>query len=254
MCNFFSIFFVLFVACTPLLNSSECSPHYFVVGPECYQLKRSREGGTRQRGTLGGVRASYDYIRRYKFYLGCEAAYAQGILKGRSGNKQKLRSRFSDAVVEGRLGYTFQTLSGCGGWFTPFIGGGYFWENNNYLSPSPKKVHFSTRYGYFALGAYSGTPLTSQLEIGLNATARFCMQGKMHISHDPEGDPLTLKYEQKVNCRVVLPLTYFYNTLSACLAPFYEYRHYGRRHAFPFDFLDTRIKVYGIDLFLVFNF
>ena len=54
-------------------------------------------------------------------------------------------------------------------------------------------------------------------------------------------------------CRASLPLSYFL-TVWGCPAefrirspPFYQYRHYGRHHNVPFDFPDTRIKVYGAD-------
>ena len=90
--------------------------------------------------------------------------------------------------------------------------------------------------------------------VGLNVTARFSLKGKVHVSHDSDGEPLTLKYEQKINCRVVLPFTYVCERSDFCLAPFYEYRHYGRRHAFPFDFLDTRIKIYGVELLYIRKF
>ncbi len=245
--------FILFLALISTVPAV-ANPHYFSLGPEVYSLKREREGGTRQRGTLYGLRGSYDYLARYKFYIGFEGAYARGTLNGKTGGGDKLRSRFSDSMLEGRLGYTLQSLSGCCGWVTPFVGGGYFWENNDYVKPSPKHLRFRNRYGYFALGCLSGTTIKPGFDLGLYATARFSIQGKVHVSHDPDGEPLTLKYEQKVNCRIALPLTYGCEKMDFALVPFYEYRHYGRRNAFPFDFLDTRIKVYGADLFFIFKF
>jgi hypothetical protein len=229
-------------------------PHRFSLGPEVYSLKREREGGTHQRGVLYGGRFIYDYLACRQLYLGFETAYAKGTLKGHSGSGERLRSHFSDSMVEGRLGYTLHTHSGCCGCLTPFVGGGYFWENNHYTKPRIKPLHLRTRYGYFAVGCLSRLPLFSRIDLGLNATARFSMHGNCHISHDPDGNPITLKYEQKVNCRVVLPITYICEGADFCLAPFFEYRHYGKRNAFPFDFLDTRLKAYGVDFFCVFLF
>jgi hypothetical protein len=253
MLKFFLSLLFLFVYPVSAETDS-CSPHYLSIGPEVYSLKREREGGTRQRGTLYGLRASYDYIARYKFYMGFEGSYARGTLRGKSGGGDKLRSRFTDSMLEGRFGYTLQSLSGCCGWFTPFIGGGYFWENNDYVKPSPKHLRFRNGYGYACVGCLAGSSIRPVFDIGLYAAARFSIQGKVDVSHDKEEDDTTLKYEQKVNCRIALPLTYVCGWYDIALVPFYEYRHYGRRNAFPFDFLDTRIKVYGADLFFVIKF
>ncbi|MCE5317270.1 MAG: hypothetical protein LLG04_07900 [Parachlamydia sp.] len=245
----------LLICCTVFAQEEDClSPHRFSLGPEVYTLKREREGGTHQRGTLIGVRAIYDYIVPRKFYVGFEGSAGTGTLKGRSGGGEQLRSHFTESMVEGRLGYTLKSCSGCCGWFTPFVGGGYFWEDNDYIHPSPKHLHFRNRFGYFAVGCLSRICPLPRFYVGLNVTARFSMKGEVHVSHDPEGEPVTLKYEQKVNCRIVLPLSYFCQCSEFCLAPFYEYRHYGRRLAFPFDFLDTRIKSFGVELLWVYKF
>lgn len=250
----FGIIILMMVFSFCWADEESCYPWSLSIGPEVYTLKRVREGGTHQRGTLYGGRGILEYLAAKHVYLGVEGSYARGTLNGRSGNQDRLRSHFTDSMVEGRLGYTLQSCSGCYGWLTPFVGGGYFWEDNNYSKPSPKPLHFRNRFGYFALGCLARICLRSRFDLGLNVTARFSMQGKVHVSHDPEGEPVTLKYEQKINCRVVLPFTYICERSDLSLAPFFEYRHYGRRHAFPFDFLDTRLKIYGLELLYVYKF
>ena len=182
---------------------------------------------------------------RYLIYLGLEGAYATGSLRGHSGNGADLKSHFSQASVEGRIGYTFES-KGCNYSFTPFGGVGYFVELNHYVHPSPVKVHFDNHFGYGALGFRSKAVLTEKFWLGLNLTAMYSFDGKVKVSNDPEYDSTTLDYMQKVNYRVELPLTYLacYHgcPIELSLVPFFEYRHYGKKLGVPFDFLDTRIR------------
>src|SRR5436190_24377747 len=94
-------------------DDSECCCEFLPlykasIGPEFYHVKRTREGGTSQSGNLIGVRGSFERIGRYKWYIGIEGLYGQGIIKGHSGSGLKLRSRLTDRQIEGRFGYTFQ--------------------------------------------------------------------------------------------------------------------------------------------------
>jgi hypothetical protein len=239
----------------PPLEASFCDlptwRHQFAIGPEIYHLKRIRKGGTSQDGTLYGGRATYEHIGRYLVYWAVDTAYAIGTLDGHSGNGSKLRSRFSDFWVEGRFGYTFQSKSASCAQFTPFVGWGYFIEKNNYIHPSPLRFHFKNTFNYAAFGALTKAYIRTYLTIGLNVTGRISLDGRMKVTHDPDFDDSTLRYENKIHCRASIPLSYLV-CIGGCpaefrLAPFYEYREYGKHHNVPFDFPDTRIKIFGVD-------
>lgn len=234
------------------LEASGSNRHRLSIGPEVYHLKRMREGGTVQNGVLGGVRLTYDYLGRYLMYYGLDVSYASGTLKGKSGNGTKQKSHFSDSWCEGRLGYTFQGLTGCKAMFTPFIGLGNSWEFNNYTNPSPVHLHFRNSYLYFAVGALTQAMVKPWFTIGANITAKFSMTGKMRVSRDPEIEPFKLPYQQMIHCRVELPFTYAFcikcEEKIVSFVPFFEYRHYGEQSGYPFDFLDTKIRIWGAEL------
>lgn len=227
------------------------------AGPEIYYIHRTKEGGAKQTGTLYGVRLGYDHIRRYKFYWGIDALWAKGILEGKT-ESDHLKSRFTDINVEARIGYTFQSkywrCLSC----TPYIGGGYFLENNNYEHPSPLTVHFKNRFSYVPVGFLSQIFITPHWSIGVNFKVRYLLEGKQHVTHDPEHKKLTQNYEEKLQYRGELPVTYFRcwkkHSLAVSLVPFYEYRSYGHRANFPFDFLETNLKLYGAMLKFLYLF
>ncbi len=226
--------------------------HQFAFGPEFYHLKRIRKGGTEQTGYLYGVRLNYDHIGRYLIYWGLEAAYAKGTLRGETGRDDDLKSRFSDQNIEARVGYTFQSESGCCASFTPFTGVGYFIEKNEYVHPSPATYHFRNTFYYALLGALTKAYLNTKCTIGLNVAAMFSMDGKVKVSHDSDKGNNTLRYENKILCRATLPICYSGEICGCpgefCLKPFYEYRQYGRHHNIPYDFPDTKIKIFGAAL------
>lgn len=221
------------------------------AGPEIYEMRRSKEGGTRQSGTLYGFRIGYDHIHRYKFYWGIDALWAKGFLEGKT-EEHRVKSLFTDMNLEARLGYTFQSK----GWrcasFTPYTGGGYFWENNDYQNPSPLTVHFKNRFSYIPLGFLSQIFIYPNWSLGMNLKLRYLLEGQQHVTHDPEHSRLIQHYEEHFQYRIELPITYFFcwkkYALALGLIPFYEYRPYGHRANFPFDFLETKLKLYGTTL------
>lgn len=227
------------------------------IGPEFYYVKRAREGGSEQTGMLYGIRVGYDHVKRYKFYWGLDALWATGNLNGKFEDHH-LESRFTDTNVEGRLGYTFQSKHFRCASFTPFIGIGYFWELNHYHGKSDIHVHFRNEFYYLPVGFLSQVFITPTLSMGLNFKVRFPIEGKQKVTNDPEFDDMTQQYEQHPQYRVDLPITYFYcwndYRLATCVMPFYEYRHYGHRANFPFDFLDTKFNIYGISLQMLYLF
>lgn len=233
------------------------NPHQIFVGSEVYHVKRLREGGGEQKGWLYGARVGYDYIKRCKFYYGIEGLYAQGKLKG-DACENKLRSDLIDANVESRIGYTFQSDTCHHATFIPFVGFGYFWEINRYKPPSPLSVHFDNNFYYFPFGFYSSIFINPNWSLGLNFKARLILDGKTKVTHDPNFDALSLRYNQKVQYRLEFPINYYFCFAAQegglSFVPFYEMRHYGYHPNFPFDFLETKFILLGATLKLLYLF
>lgn len=233
-------------------------PQAFSVGPEIYHIHRVREGGSTQSGWMYGVRLSYNMIKRYKLYWGAELLWAKGQLTGRSGAGAKLKSNFTDENLEGRLGYTFQCKSCLQPYFTPFVGYGVFRETNNYIDPSPMQIHFQNRYKYFVVGFLSGISPWPEWIIGINFKAMPMWEAKCRVSNDTQYQTQSMLIKDEINYRVELPIIYL---LCFCgqqfdlrFVPFYESRHYGKRENFPFDFLDTKLRIFGADFQISYRF
>ncbi len=227
------------------------------IGPEIYWVKRFREGGTEQTGTLYGGRIGYDHVKRYNLYWGADFLWAQGCLEGDHADSH-LKSILTDSNLEARVGYTFQSKHWRCASFTPYLGGGYFWEKNVYQHPSALHVHFKNRFLYIPIGFLSQVFVSPTFSIGLNVKVRVLLQGEQEVSHDPEFGRSIQHYGEKLQYRFELPLTYFFawcsSSLGARLVPFYEYRHYGHRANFPFDFFDTQLRCYGATLKILYLF
>lgn len=126
------------------------------IGPEIYHVHRTKAGGTKQNGTIYGIRAGYNRIKNNTFYLGAEGLYATGTLDGKSANGNKLKSHFTDRMIEGRLGYTLGTT--CYGYpiqISPYGGMGHFEEGNDYKKPTPLHIHTLTKFNYVTGGFLS---------------------------------------------------------------------------------------------------
>ncbi|MFI0434537.1 MAG: hypothetical protein ACH350_02260 [Parachlamydiaceae bacterium] len=218
------------------------------AGPEIYSVERAKEGGARQSGTLYGVRLGFDHIRRYKLYWGLDALWAKGALKG-SSKDHRIKSTLTDTNIEARFGYTFQSKSWRCASFTPFVGLGYFWENNCFEHPSPLPIHFKNHFSYLPFGFLSQFSLSKNVSVGVNVKIRFLIESKVEASHDPEHEDCTQYYDESLQYRFELPLSYFTcykkKSLACCFVPFYEYRPYGYRSNYPFDFLETKFNIYG---------
>ncbi|WP_068470984.1 hypothetical protein [Candidatus Protochlamydia phocaeensis] len=227
------------------------------VGPEIYHVKRTKEGGAAQHGYLYGVRVGYERVKRYKVYWGLDGLYATGSLKGKLDG-QHLKSNLTDINLEERVGYTFQAKCDWRPSLTPFIGIGYFWEKNNYKHPSDMQIHFHNRFSYIPVGFLSSVQFGPYFSMGVNFKARIILEGKNEVSNDPKFDDVTQNYEEKIHYRIELPFTYercyWGKELGISLVPFYEYRQYGHRPNFPFDFLETKFKLYGVTLKFLYFF
>lgn len=230
------------------------------LGPEIYFVKRLKEGGSAQGGALYGLRIGYDRVKRYKFYWGIDALWARGTLTGHRKKEnlhvdavtEHLKSEFTDMNVEARVGYTFQ----CKNWrcasLTPYAGLGYFWEKNFYQHPSPLHIHFKNNFSYVPAGFLSQLFLTPSCSIGFNFKVRYLLESEQKVERDPSYGKMTLHYEEKLQYRAELPVVYFFcwdcHPLAVSVVPFFEYRAYGHRANFPFDFLEVKLKLYGATL------
>lgn len=231
------------------------------IGPESYWVNRTRSsalGDTKQTGTLAGLRVGYDRLKRYGWYFGAEALWAQGTLSGKSATGNRQLSTLTDQSIEGRFGYTLQAKS-CGFFsFTPFGGIGYFSEANNFRPPSPVPIHIRNTFSYIPFGFLSHVYFNDYLGMGLKFTTRYLYKHKVKTSHDPNLGKLSMRYTEKLQYRVEIPFTC---DAIACgrlwqisAAPFFEYRPYGYMANFPYDFLETTFRIYGANLKLVFLF
>lgn len=233
------------------------------LGPEIYYAHRTKEGGAKQGGTLYGVRFGLDRIQRYKLYSGADFLYATGVLEGtgKSGEHIKFKSKsvLTDINAEGRFGYTFQSKSWRCASFTPFVGFGYFWEDNFYKHPTPLHVHFKNRFSYIPFGFLSQIFIVPQWSIGANVKIRYLLDASQKVSHDSDHEDTTQHYAKKMQYRIELPITYFpcfeiCDSLAISAVPFYERRLYGHLANFPFDFLETQLTLYGATVKLLYLF
>ena len=238
------------------IYSKECSLiHHVALGPEVYGVERMKHGGTRQFGTLAGIRLTYDRLKRCGWYVGGDALYATGTIDGRSGSESKIRSSLTDKYIEGRFGYTFQQKNGCRFLFTPFVGIGCFQETNDFKHPSPIPVHFQNTFSYIPFGFLSHLYLNERLGLGLKLTVRYLFKQHNKVTNDPEHDDMILQYKEELQYRLEFPITYDTcfcdRSWRIALTPFFEYRPYGELANFPFDFLDTKFRIFGASLQLV---
>jgi hypothetical protein len=242
----------------PCQTQCQCPQHLFYLGPEAYYLRRAKEGGTKQHGVLYGVRGGYDRIKRYRLYWGIEGYYATGRIRGRSANHHKLVSDLQDSEIEGRLGYTFQGKTGLCASFTPFGGAGYFYQINKFRKPSPLNLHFRDTFSYAVVGFLSNFTVKPCLKVGVNFKVKYMLNGRSKIQKDPDFEDHTIQMTNKEQYSLDLPMSYaFY--LRQCyfdlsFVPFFQYRHYGGRENFPFDFIDTKFWVYGARLLFYYSF
>ena len=235
-----------------------CQPNVFNLGPEVYYVNRTREGGAKLTGPAAGVRFTYDYIKRYCIYCGLQASYGIGTLTGHSSTKDKIRARLTDAQLEGSLGYTFQLKCYPYIALTPYAGYGYFREVTKFSASSPLPVKFTLDYRYIAFGFLSSVVINPCLTVGLNARFRYPWQPRCKVTDDPEFADMRQQVGDCIQYRLELPFTYTGALLMPCFevafVPFYEYRLYGDRENYPFDFFKTKLKLFGLNLQFIYRF
>lgn len=221
--------------------------HQFSFGPEVFYIERKRKGGTQQTGVVYGGKIIYEFIKRSRMYWGADATYGGGRLSGHTATHNRVKSIFCDANIEGRVGYTLQQKGGYRFMFIPFVGGGASVENNHFVHPSPIHVHFRLYYAYVCTGFLTQMSCTPCFDAGFNFKAKFVVDAKNRISHDPSFDSSTCLVGNEVLYRIELPLTWHARPNGYISAlPFYEFRHFGQHAGFPFDYVDTKENIYGL--------
>lgn len=215
------------------------------IGPEAYYVRRVKNGGSKQNGWAGGLKLGYDRIKPFGWYWGFEAYYAFGRLNGHASSGDRIKSNYYDAQVEGRIGFTFAQQTGHQHSITPYAGGGYLWETNNFIHPSPLHIHTNIKGPYVCGGFLSQMTLCNQYDIGINFEAKYILDAKNFVSHDPDYSDSEAIIKNKMQYKIEIPLQYHYYSWNLGIVPYYEYRHYGGQAGFPFDFVETKSKIWG---------
>lgn len=240
--------FTLLSVCKVHGRDLDLDRNQYYIAPEWYRVKREKKGGAVQDGNLWGVRIGCDRLKRYSWYAGAEASYAYGHLNGHVGSGDKITSHFTDALLEGRFGYTFQQKCGWKAALTPFVGIGYLMEKNHFVKPSELHIHFQTHCPYAATGFLSRVYLWEQFEAGLNLKVRFPFEPRCHTSHDEDHENCIQNIKERIQYRIELPFTYRFSCdgpWAVSLTPFFEYRRYGSHPNFPFNFFRTKFTIWG---------
>ena len=233
-------------------------PNALFIGPESYYMMRTREGGTKQEGALFGARIGYERLKRYRWYVGLDALFAQGKLAGYSGSGNRIKSELEDINLEVRLGYTLQHKYGHRPFLTPFFGAGYLRETNEFREPSPLLVTFRDTIEYVAAGVLSGIHVAKHWQVGVNIKLKWMVAGKSRVRDDPDFANLNLTMENELQYRIDAPISYQFcrglNSFEFDIVPFYEYRHFGGRINSPFDFIDTQFQLWGARLEIAYRY
>lgn len=208
-------------------------PNRLYLGPDFFYRDYSEEEITPgfksdEFGTLFGLQATYDYVKRNSVYFGLGFRYGggqttyDGGLQDQAGNslgpaQGKTDNQFLN--VEGRLGYTFAPDRQKRFLLSPFVALGYHQWNRDISgdlsTPSgPVRVLDTLEvysWGYVGPGFHAEYKVSPKFDIGLNAKLMFMFGGRISLENsfqgivfnDGRGDlGNTLQYE------IELPLTY----------------------------------------------
>lgn len=233
-------------------------PHTFSAGPEFYWAKRTRPGGTALDGFMYGGYLSYERVRRCALYWGVDYSVAYGKLEGKSADRSRQKSWLLDETVEGRLGYTYGTKRWKRPYITPFLGYGYFYQTNRFVSPSPLLVKFRNTFPYACCGFQAGFRFSPSLKLGVLAKGKWMIDGRHRITGDSQFDNITLSMEEKWQYEIELPFDYIRSDercfINFRIVPFFRLRHYGEKMDFPFDFVETKYRNWGIRALVTYAF
>lgn len=208
-------------------------PNRLYIGPDFFYRDYSEEEivpgfKSDEFGTLFGLQATYDYVKRNSVYFGLGFRYGggqttyDGGLQDAFGNslgaaRGKTDNQFLN--VEGRIGYTFAPDRQKRFLISPFVALGYHQWNRDISgdlsTPSGPVTVLDTlevySWGYVGPGFHAEYKVSPKFDIGLNAKLMFMFGGRISLENsfqgvlfnDGRGDlGNTLQYE------IELPLTY----------------------------------------------
>ena len=183
--------------------------------------------------------------------------WASGKLNGETSFSDPLKSELTDQIFELRFGFTLTQNTCSSSFFIPFGGWGSFREINDFAPPSPLQCRFTDTFNYVVVGFLSGVNFRALISMGINFKVKFMLDGRSKVSHDPIYDDVTLLMGNETLYRLDLPITYkpckSLFGMDFQLAPFFEFRHFGGREDFPFNFRDTKFYLYGARLALIYH-
>ena len=223
-------------------------PHRLTGFAEADYIKRSREGGTQQKGTLVGFGADYERLKSFGFYLFGEIYEVLGTLKGSTGDEIEIKSRFNSKNTFGRLGWS---LSLCNVTCVPFLGGGYASTVNRFINPSPLPISMKIHYPYALWGLKIEWQKSEGVHFFTSLQLEHPFEPKCTIDNDPDYfiTHQTIKKKvqtdfqigirwQNISC---LPFNF-----SAETAFLYRHNRFGKHDNYPFNFLETTHKILGL--------
>lgn len=233
-------------------------PHTFYVGPEFAHYQRKREGGSKQSGHLVGGHFRYDRISPCSFYWALDAHYDTGWASGKTASGSKIKSTLNEYEFEGRLGYSFfkPTISNL--LIIPYATYSYFYGLNEFHKPSPVRCKLHDHLNLAGGGLWVSFCLTDCCRVGIDFTGKYIVSGKNRITDDPDYDDVKLAIESKWQYEIEVPIEFSIPCCDRCLefrfVPFYSFRHLGGKPNYPFDYIETKYKIYGAQFMLFLGF
>lgn len=254
MNKLFVTFFLVILATAEILQAE---PHRLSIEPMVYHTKRTRDGGTWQKGILYGIQAKYERLCPWGFYWSVDGHYASGTLHGENLGGLKLKSELSDSEIHGRLGFTIALGPKNCFSLTAFGGYGYFSSWNKFKEPSTLPIHFHNTFDFGSAGLMLQWRISKCWEIGLNYTLKWMIEGKCQTSNDPDFEDSTLYMTNRLQYEIEVPVWYRLPCKIDSylgLIPFFKHRAYGGQENFPFDFRETEFQIYGLQFAFLWNF
>lgn len=223
-------------------------------GPEVYHLKRNRDSGVYQSGTLAGGRFGIERYKRWGFYLGGDVLFADGNLHGKHPVNGSSPSYLQELQYEGRIGYQLS----CGGFSViPVVGMGYFHSINDfcpiiktYQGSDKKKIIdliFRTRFGFTLVGILSEFRW-SCWSIGANVKVRFPFDSRNQIIVPNFQD--TQFMGEEPHYVIDVPISFQSGCFGLSVVPFYRFRHYGAWEGRR-NFFGTKFRIWGARVLFV---
>lgn len=257
-CFWMSVYKKIIISFLLFLSTSLSAFIELQVGPEIFFYHRERASGTFQQGRMDAVRLRVERFCPSGIYLGADYFRARGEVNGKNSRKQSIFSYIHDETYEGRIGFCFYPSCTRGLWFVPFIGIGHFIEVNDAFPPTSLCICTTDKFYYLLAGFHSWFYSSPCFSLGLRFETMWMQAATSKISEDPLFEDVTLSIQNVPYVRLELPFRYTpskrVSYFSWQFAPFYEYRHFGAREGYPFDYIDTKFHLVGGNFSILFIF